>query len=219
MKKTILKYLTAWNSVLVFSVICSVFIIPVLPASWGRIPGRLAFSLMFLSAVFSLENRKSYIVYLSLFAFVMEWISGILNLDSLENISKALNGIFFIIVVGIIIKQMATARVVTARVILESISGYLLIGIIYSVAIAAIMQNDPGAFNVAQPDLTLYKVNPFISDSFYFSFVTLATLGYGDIVPLKAYSRSLATLITISGQLYIATVVALLVGKFAARQK
>ena len=45
----------------------------------------------------------------------------------------------------------------------------------------------------------------------YFSFVTLATLGYGDIVPLTATARGLAVIEAIGGQLYIAVLVARLV--------
>jgi voltage-gated potassium channel len=56
-----------------------------------------------------------------------------------------------------------------------------------------------------------------LSESMYFGFVTLASLGYGDIVPLKPYTRSLATLIAISGQLYIATIIGILIGKFASK--
>jgi hypothetical protein len=46
----------------------------------------------------------------------------------------------------------------------------------------------------------------------YFSFATLTTLGYGDIVPVSAIARTLATLEAITGQLYLAVLVARLVG-------
>ncbi|MFW5706197.1 MAG: ion channel [Bacteroidota bacterium] len=47
----------------------------------------------------------------------------------------------------------------------------------------------------------------------------MSTVGYGDIVPGTPIARSLATFISISGQLYIAIIIALLVGKFSGRQK
>jgi hypothetical protein len=46
----------------------------------------------------------------------------------------------------------------------------------------------------------------------------MGTLGYGDILPVKPYTRSLASLMCIAGQLYIAIVIALLVGKYASDQ-
>ncbi|MGK0391285.1 MAG: voltage-gated potassium channel [Maribacter sp.] len=48
----------------------------------------------------------------------------------------------------------------------------------------------------------------------YFSFVTLTNLGYGDITPLTPPSQSMALFLAISGQLYLAIVVGILVGKF-----
>ena len=218
MKKHPFKSTIAWNSILVVVVLLSAFVIPYFPPSWGRIPIRIGFTLIFLAAVFSLEKYRGYILYISLAAFVLEWISGILNLQVVSYASRAINILFFFLVVATLIRQMATSRIVTARVILASISGYLLLGIIFSVVVNAIMQNDPGAFNINQTGTSSPEGNQHSSDSMYFGFVTLATLGYGDIVPLKAYSRSLATLISISGQLYIATIVAMLVGKFAVQR-
>jgi hypothetical protein len=43
-------------------------------------------------------------------------------------------------------------------------------------------------------------------------------VGYGDIVPLKPYTRSLATFISISGQLYVVTIIGLLIGKFISKR-
>jgi hypothetical protein len=80
------------------------------------------------------------------------------------------------------------------------------------------MQQDREAFSSQKTSETETQESLNRSVPLYFSFVTLATLGYGDIVPLKPYTRSLATLITITGQFYIAIIVALLVGKFSAKQ-
>jgi hypothetical protein len=48
----------------------------------------------------------------------------------------------------------------------------------------------------------------------YFSLITLSTVGYGDIVPLSGMARILTALEGVTGVLYIATTVALLVGRF-----
>jgi hypothetical protein len=114
---------------------------------------------------------------------------------------------------------MAMAKIVTARVIMASISGYLLLGIIFSVLIDAILRYDPLAFRFPSSPSGSGDPSLHMSDSIYFGFVTLATLGYGDFVPLKPYTRSLATLIAVSGQLYIATIIGVLIGKFVARRE
>ena len=97
------------------------------------------------------------------------------------------------------------------------LAGYLLLGLIFSIFILFIMQSDPGAFSSPPKQAAESEESIGTSVPVYFSFVTLATLGYGDIVPLKPYTRSLATLIAVIGQFYIAIIVALLVGKFSAQ--
>lgn len=86
-----------------------------------------------------------------------------------------------------------------------------------SIFIAFIIQQDPGAFNITHT--AAYGKQPPIhfGESTYFSFISLAAVGYGDIFLLKPYARSLAIWIGISGQLYIAIIIALLVGKFSTR--
>jgi voltage-gated potassium channel len=219
MKKSLLGSTITWHSILVMSILLSAFIIPLLPPAWGKAPAWIGFTLIFFSAVLSLEKRKIYILFLSSIALIMGWCSAIFDWPYIADISRGLNVIFFSIVVFSLISQVATARIVTSKVILESISGYILLGILYSLVIAGIISRDPGAFNIpyegAGAEASVYN----LSYSLYFGFVTLATLGYGDIVPLKPYSRALTTFICISGQLYIAIIIATLVGKFASRKE
>ncbi len=60
-------------------------------------------------------------------------------------------------------------------------------------------------------------VNPGFVDFLYFSFITMATVGYGDITPISSETQTLSYLIAIIGQLYVAIVVAIIVGKYLAR--
>jgi voltage-gated potassium channel len=205
-----------WNTILAIAVFLCAFVIPVFPHSWGRTPVAIGFTLIFISGFMTMEKRNWIIIYLVLTAFTMQWISGVLDLTVIAGISRILNSLFFIIVIFSLIHEMATAKVVTRRVILASISGYLLLGLIYSGVVAIIIQQDPGAFSNTIVVTGIDDATSHLSESIYFGFVTLATLGYGDIVPLKPYSRSLATLITVSGQLYVATIIGILIGKYAA---
>lgn len=174
---------------------------------------------MYISALFTLEKRKHYVFFLFLITIALEWVSALFNLPLLSIISKATNIVFFIVVVGSLINEVASARDVTIKVILGAISGYLLLGIIYSIFVMIIVQNDPEAFSGFKDGLTESGKIADTSVPLYFSYVTLASLGYGDILPLKPLSRSLATFITVSGQIYIATIIALLVGKYSSKPK
>ena len=97
------------------------------------------------------------------------------------------------------------------RINLHNIAGaacvYLLLGIIWSLVYYFISIIMPGAFKGnLSVDIQL-QTNDFV----YYSFVTLSTLGYGDIVPVAATARSLAYIEAIFGQFYLAILVASLV--------
>ena len=218
MRRIIYGSTALWNTILLFSVIFAVFILPILPGVWHRSLFRTVYTFIYFSAILSLEKRNNSLLFLFVSTLLTEWVSGILNLSILLSLAKLVNIIFFLVIVVSLIREIATARKVSSGVILGSVAGYLLLGLIFSIFIIFIMQNDPGAFSSPARQVVESEESVNASVPVYFSFVTLATLGYGDIVPLKPYTRSLATLIAVTGQFYIAIIVALLVGKFSAQK-
>jgi voltage-gated potassium channel len=218
MKRILASINTTWNSLLLVSVIFVSFIMPILPVSGHHNVLRFAYSILYIAALFSLQNRSKFLVGFTFTTFIVHWVSGILDMEVLVSVSKSLNGIFFLVIVAMLIRQISMARNVTAGVILDSFAGYLLLGIVYSLIIAYILNHDPGAYNVQPVDPSQNDLTADVSVPMYYGFVTLATVGYGDVVPLKPYTRSLATWIAITGQFYIAIIVALLVGKFAVQR-
>lgn len=104
--------------------------------------------------------------------------------------------------------SLSSQRVRTEH-LAAALSAYLLLGICGGVVFAALSAIAPGAMAVGgQPARDALG----IGTAMYFSFVTLATLGYGDITPVSQVARGLATLEAIAGQLYLALLVARLVG-------
>jgi voltage-gated potassium channel Kch len=59
----------------------------------------------------------------------------------------------------------------------------------------------------------------YVSNYIYFGFVTLTTLGYGDVVPLTPAAKSLAIFTSITGQMYVAIIIAALVSKYLSQPK
>jgi hypothetical protein len=84
---------------------------------------------------------------------------------------------------------------------------YLILGVIWAVAYSILEMTFPGSFQGFVP----LEDREWDSEWLYFSFVTMATLGYGDIAPVSATARALAYLEAVSGQFYIAILVAGLV--------
>jgi voltage-gated potassium channel len=218
MKKIDFRSVTIWNTILLVSVMFTTFVLPVMPGMWQKIIFRIGYSIIYIAAIYSLESRGRYLIILFLSTLILEWFSAIFDLSLLLNFSKGLNILFFMVIVALMLRQIAMAREVTARVILRSITGYLLLGLLYSIFISIILSTDPGAYSIPQTNVVQTSQGISTSIPLYFSFVTLASLGYGDIVPIKPLSRSLATWIAISGQFYIAIIVSMLVGKFSAQR-
>jgi voltage-gated potassium channel Kch len=144
----------------------------------------------------------------------MVWLGDAIDLHVIKSISKGINVILFIFIVFDLVKQVSYAKVVSPKVILESINGYLMIGLVFSILVALLMGFDPGSFSLN--NIPIQSDSPF-HQNIYYAFITLTTVGYGDIVPLTPIARSLSILISVTGQLYIAVVIALLVGKYISQ--
>jgi hypothetical protein len=109
-----------------------------------------------------------------------------------------------------------TSRQITFNTVCASLCIYMLLGLLWALGYSVIDQLDPAAFLSSTPHerlgafMRIGKGEP--TAVLYFSFATLTTLGYGDIVPISPIARTLATLEAITGQLYLAVLVARLVG-------
>ncbi|MCB9745764.1 MAG: two pore domain potassium channel family protein [Alphaproteobacteria bacterium] len=95
----------------------------------------------------------------------------------------------------------------TTDALLGGVAGYLLLGAAGAFATAAIARAAPEAFAGLPPDLD-------VSEMLYYSFVTLTSLGFGDITPVSRPARAVTTAIAVAGQLYLAVFVGIIVGKY-----
>lgn len=111
-----------------------------------------------------------------------------------------------------IVHGLALRPVIDARTVLGAVCIYVLIGMSFAFAYGAIGSFRSHAFFAQQPGAT-------ISDYLYFSFVTLTTVGYGDLTVAGGFGRAIAVLEALLGQIYLVTVVALLVGAMGYRPR
>ena len=105
-------------------------------------------------------------------------------------------------------RQAFRRGAVESERIFAALDAYLLAGLIFGVCYLILEQSWPASFGTAAAN----DLDP--SGAVYFSFVTIATLGYGDIAPVSEAARGLAILEAVAGQLYIAVLVARLVGLY-----
>jgi hypothetical protein len=98
------------------------------------------------------------------------------------------------------------ARTVDGEHVYAALSAYLLAGMLLGLLYWVIEQAWPGSFSAGTPFSRVSAV--------YFSFVTLATIGYGDVVPRSDLARGLAIVEGMGGQLFLAVLVARLVSLY-----
>jgi len=134
------------------------------------------------------------------------WIAATITIalpGSQEEVTAVAAGVLGVLLIAapvVILRRVALHTIVTATTLWGAIAAYLSLGIALSFIYATIQGLDPTAFN----DVAAGGLGEFN----YFSFVTMTTLGYGDITPASDLARALVVFQTIIGQIFLIVVVA-----------
>lgn len=169
---------------------------------------------MLLSGVYAVSERKHVFVIatiLSILSIVTTWLLLAYPGHAMVIFAHAT----MITVLGffavVILSYVARSGRVTADKIYAAVCAYLLIGYAWAFAYAMLDELNPGAF--ATP--TEVARNDYVGrvvQMRYFSYITLTTVGYGDIVPRTPGARTMAILEAILGQFYLVALIGRLVG-------
>jgi len=131
-----------------------------------------------------------------------------------------IGALFFIGVTGKIIQSIFVSRELSLDSIFGAICGYLLLGVAWGLTYAKIHAVNPESFQFDNPILQQVEQGTYSSQVFiYYSFVTLTTVGYGDITPLSTTARTLSWVEALTGQLYLAVLIAGLISALVATKK
>ena len=109
-------------------------------------------------------------------------------------------------------------RRLTIDSIFATVAAYLLLALLFAQIYLCLITWDPGSFSLPS-DAVDRPTHQLQSDMTYFSLVTLATVGYGDILPATHTARMLAMFQAVTGQFYVAVVVALFVGMYSSQPR
>src|SRR5213595_1295715 len=175
----------------------------------------LLLSLVLLSAVLAVASRgRTLIVAVVLLipAIVGRWMNHV-RPDLVPPAVFLVAGLALVaFVVGNLLRFVWRAPSVNMEVLCASISAYLMLGLMWTMAYWLVDQLTPGAF-AFNTNAGKESMNGF--NAFYFSFVTLSTVGYGDITPVSKVARMLAAMEAMTGLLYVAVLIARLVSLYS----
>lgn len=147
-------------------------------------------------------------VVLAGLAFASHWLHFFIREHAVHVIAAAAASLFFFVLAWLIIGRVFRSGGITIYRIYGAIAVYLLLGILWGEFYILVYLTTPGAFYF---DPATQYGEPPISELLYFSFTTLTTVGFGDIVPVHPVARSMSTLEALVGQLYPAVLLARLV--------
>ncbi len=123
-----------------------------------------------------------------------------------------------------LVKRLSQEQKVTSSLLMGAAAGYLLLGLTAGLVMSAVETIQPGSFDpltiqesaIATDSSVLEETRTF-SQINYFAFICLTTVGFGDIQPMLPVSRMLAVITGISGPLYLAVVMGVLIGRYTSQ--
>ncbi|MFI1743085.1 ion channel [Thalassobellus sediminis] len=190
-----------FGSLIVPSIIFETFLSPVI------------FLLNLLAGIVLLFKQKKTMWFLVLLLAISTFLLGS---NLIETTNEALVGLikmgtyflFYVVVTSEIIKQVWQAKKVNKNVIFGLVSGYISLGLIGFFICLSIEMAYPNSF------LGLIDGISITENLMYYSYITLLTIGYGDILPISALAHKAAILIGLMGQIYLVVITAIVVGKY-----
>lgn len=171
-----------------------------------------------LSAVLIMLFSSGKYVGLGLLGMVLAARGGhaLLGYEPLLATSQGTGAAICMISACIMLRFILSEGAVSSERIFAALNVYLLVGIMCGLLFCILEEEWPGSFSYQGSSLHESRENT-LAHTIYFSFVTLGTLGYGDIIPVGGPARALAVTEAICGQMYLVVVVARLVSLYKGR--
>ncbi len=206
--------------VLLVTLVLLLVIEPILRGFSGRGPVfNVLYSFVIVAAILSLFQGKwpkTLALILGIPALAGPWLAYMLASTAEEVVMLAnqfVEVIFLVFVAVMILRAILAHPTISADSIYGAICAYLLLGIAWGAIYSAQELLKPGSFAAAGDMAPMLETADTRESALtYYSFVTLTTVGYGDITPVSAAVRTLSWLEAMMGQFYIAVLVAFLVG-------
>ncbi len=172
-------------------------------------------SLVAITAIYSFYNKKHQLIFgfsLAIVLIVSNWMDDILQ-EYVFVIKISFTLFFFTYILTLTLRKLFATREINMNSIIGVINGFIVLGIIAGTTLLVI--------HTIWPDSILFVFNePNIFLAYvYFGFVTITTLGFGDIIPITPPGQLGVIIFSVLGQMYLATIIASFIGKYSAMKK
>lgn len=171
----------------------------------------LFLTLILLSAIITLKKSRIELRKLNKVGYIIIAINLIVavtdNAD-IELINRILFVLFFILVAVNLLVEIVKSKEVDNQVIFSAVAVYVLFGFCGAILAAVITFFIPNAFALTS------NYDSQFHQFLYFSYITITTTGYGDVLPLKPIAKTLAIFLAVFGNLYLTVIIGILIGKY-----
>lgn len=196
---------------LLLATVLQVFLVSLFPDRHNILINEITFSIFMLANINLVRHSRRIIIVMLFFALLSIFLVWIPDESEPGKALYPYEKLIVILFIGVIIYHIIIliirSKEVNANMIFGVITIYILFGLIAGESNLLIYFFDSTAFsgNFDPTDK---------SDLRYFSYVTITTLGYGDIVPVSRVAKAGAVFFSLTGQIYLAVIIALIVGKY-----
>jgi hypothetical protein len=173
-------------------------------------------SFLLLSGIFAVSFKKHQPIIASLLAlppFTIMWASYFIDIGGFVHVKNFFGMLFMLYMIILFLEHFFRQDTINREVIFGALVVYLLMGLMWGYGYTLLEHLLPGSFT---HPASLSELDVEALD--YFSFVTMTTLGYGDIIPASEPAKAMVMIQAVTGQVYLAVLVARLVGINIAQQ-
>jgi len=178
-----------------------------------RLLAHVVFSLILVFGVMTIWERRGvrrFVVFCAGASLILHWIRYQAHTTTTGSLGAFTALLFCVVLAYLILARVFQQGQITFHRVMGAVTAYLFLGMAWAMLYEIIELNWPGAFQMPAHSIAT-EGHVARGNFFYFSFVTLTTLGYGDIVAVLPAARMLAVLEALTGQLFPAVLIARLV--------
>jgi hypothetical protein len=201
------------NAWLLIALVLMLVVGPVIPFEQDWFVFELLFDFILLSGVYSVGRTRHHHAFmvLTVVTLAVRWGELLSGVGGVDITALALTSAWLFYAVSIIVQSLFSRTDVTVDTILGAIVVYVLLAVGFAMLFQILELTSPGSFRGLPEEVQIDR--PLLANTtLYFSFVCITTMGYGDIVPVGGVAQPLAVLEGVTGQLYLAIMIARLVG-------